>query len=814
VPAIVDTVRTAATDGDFEGALAACAAEVSIRFDAADVVIVMRNPVTDAASITAARPWPERGVAARDEAVALLGAFSDGRPRRVEDVGADVAHDGLLRGLACPGAGPGLFVPVVGGYGVVAVLAATRTAGSPRFRPADEDDLAAVAAHLGLLAERDWSETALGELVALREQERMAVELHDAVISQLFAVALRIQTLPSIERPDLLARIPELTDEIDHVIQDVRRRAFQPDPDGLRRAKAVLKEAGAYHSFFTFAPDAVLIVGDDGVVVDANLQAVALFGHPLRRLVGESVEMLIPDDLRAAHRARRAAFAAEPSVRPMGSGLRLYARRADGEVIPVEVSLSPLAGPGGPMVAAAVRDVSDRMQTEDELRRLRDEAAERARGLERANRRLNLQAAIGDHIAEGVALVAAGTGTVLWVNDRWNAMFGYDDGELTGRHIAVVNASGPRLPEETAAEIIAELERTGVWRGEVHNVRKDGTTFWSRASVARFEHPTHGEVYVSVHQDITTEKRTQDALRASEASFRAVFDKSPIGIGLIDADVRFTAVNDALCDLLGRSRASLVGLTFADVTPPEDHGRDTVLAAEVLAGGRESFTLEKRYMTPTGHVVWGALTVADLHQPGERRAVVMVEDVTDRKQAQITLEHLALYDQLTGLPNRVLALDRLEQALSGAGRTGEYAGVLFIDLDEFKAVNDRLGHGAGDELLRRVGQAIARVVRPGDTAARFGGDEFVVLCNRLGASTEAAVAEARRVAARVAVAVATSGRGTEPDITASVGVAVTHTGDTAADVLARADAAMYAAKRLGGGQLSVAPGRGRAVKPA
>src|SRR3954463_8274779 len=182
-----------------------------------------------------------------------------------------------------------------------------------------------------------------------------------------------------------------------------------------------------------------------------------------------------------------------------------------------------------------------------------------------------------------------------------------------------------------------------------------------------------------------------------------------------------------------------------------------------------------------------------------RRAVALA---IERKRVEARLAHQALHDDLTGLPNRALFIDRLGQALSRLGRHATSLAVLFLDLDRFKAVNDNMGHAAGDELLRAVGERLAGVLRVGDTAARLGGDEFAVLCEDV-AGERHAIGVAERVAETLREPFHLGG-GDEVFVGTSVGIALATQGTEDPDVLVReADAAMYRAKERGGGVYEV-----------
>src|SRR5947209_2855893 len=180
-------------------------------------------------------------------------------------------------------------------------------------------------------------------------------------------------------------------------------------------------------------------------------------------------------------------------------------------------------------------------------------------------------------------------------------------------------------------------------------------------------------------------------------------------------------------------------------------------------------------------------------------------DITERKAAEEAMLHQAFHDALTGLPNRALFLDRLGQALARRGRREAVTAVLFLDLDRFKWINDSLGHAAGDGLLQAVAERLDGAVRPGDSVARFGGDEFVVLCDDLAGEWEA-LSIAERLTAALTPHFCIEGR--DLSVSASVGIATTAGATVAtADTLLRdADAAMYRSKERGRDRIEIFQG--------
>jgi diguanylate cyclase (GGDEF)-like protein/PAS domain S-box-containing protein len=237
---------------------------------------------------------------------------------------------------------------------------------------------------------------------------------------------------------------------------------------------------------------------------------------------------------------------------------------------------------------------------------------------------------------------------------------------------------------------------------------------------------------------------------------------------------------------------------FASRIHPDDV--EAVNAARAASRrGAPPTAMRMRIVVPDGGLRWidaHTQLIADEHGT-PARLVGTLQDVTDRKVAEDAATHQALHDSLTGLPNRRLFLDRLERALAARTRTGSGVAVLFVDLDRFKWLNDSLGHAAGDELLVEMAARLRASMRPGDSVARFGGDEFVVLCEELGG-----VAEAEQLAARFAAELTRPAlvAGEETMVTVSIGVAYSPPGcddDTPETLVRDADAAMYRAKDRG-----------------
>jgi diguanylate cyclase (GGDEF)-like protein/PAS domain S-box-containing protein len=303
---------------------------------------------------------------------------------------------------------------------------------------------------------------------------------------------------------------------------------------------------------------------------------------------------------------------------------------------------------------------------------------------------------------------------------------------------------------------------------------------------------------------VTDVTRARRFAHDEEERFRLTFDEAPVGLALIDVrptgGPEFVQVNRALSRILGRTRPALVGLPMEAVAHPADGAGVRSALPGLVTGAATAHRGEERWRHADGRDVWVLVNAwATRATPGDRtrsarHVVVHVEDITARRDAELELSHRALHDGLTGLPNRALLLDHLSGALARAERQGTHVAVMFLDLDHFKEVNDTLGHDAGDRLLVDVANRLRRCLRETDTAARIGGDEFVVVCEGLAAPEQAAIS-----AGRIARALRTEITGSHRAIavTVSVGVATSQGTSAPADLLREADAAMYRAKERG-----------------
>ncbi len=293
----------------------------------------------------------------------------------------------------------------------------------------------------------------------------------------------------------------------------------------------------------------------------------------------------------------------------------------------------------------------------------------------------------------------------------------------------------------------------------------------------------------------------EQQLRQAEERFRCTFDDAAVGMALTDLTGRWLRVNDAMAQLTGYSIKALIGKSFRDLSPEEELPRDLTALADLAAGRIGVYHAEKRYRRADGELVWVALSVSRVRDAAGRplHLISQMQDITDRRAAERQLAERALQDPLTGLPNRLLFLDRVQAALRRLDHAQGPVAVFFIDLDRFKLVIDSLGHSVGDGMLMEVGLRLRHVLRPEDTVSRFGGDEFTILCENI--DEQGAQAIAQRIHDGLSQPLLIDRR--ELFVTASVGVSICRDHRLEAEAMLRdSDAAMYRAK---------AEGRGRCV---
>lgn len=389
--------------------------------------------------------------------------------------------------------------------------------------------------------------------------------------------------------------------------------------------------------------------------------------------------------------------------------------------------------------------------------------------------------------------------TFIWVSAASRELLGYEPEDLVGtRGLDLIEPA-----DRARVDVAMERASAGDSQAAVFRVRHaDGHWLWVECvGQVMFDRSIEQLQIQTITRDVTERVTAERERDAALSLFRLALANAPIGMAVLGPDRHWLQVNGAMCELTGYPEEQLMQLTFRDVTYPEDVAEAEAAFTAMFEGAIDASEADKRYVRADGTVVWAHRHAAAVRgRDGNVDCVVVqLEDITARKDAQAELARMAVSDPLTGLPNRLVLLDHLTHALTLADRDGGAVGVLFLDLDDFKTINDTLGHEVGDELLRQVAQRLSHVVREGDTAVRLGGDEFVVICEQV---TD--LGHVRTLADRVGTMFDAPFyvSGERIDISASIGIAIGHQ-PPAEDLLRLADRSMYRVKHRGHGRIDV-----------
>ncbi|MFH0934138.1 MAG: EAL domain-containing protein, partial [Pseudomonadota bacterium] len=546
---------------------------------------------------------------------------------------------------------------------------------------------------------------------------------------------------------------------------------FSEKKDAERNAR--FREA-RYRTLIQNAADGVFVFDLDARFIEVNQRACDNLGYTEDELLHMGIADVTPGfDL-----AQR---------RPMWEGLevgRPYTliskhRRKDGSLFPVELRIVLLEFDGDKIMMALAHDITERVRAEEKLRESTELLKES-----------QIIAGLGSYVFDTLA----GTWTSSEVLDQLFGI-GADYVRSVEGWAALIHPDDQQMMVEYFQNEV--LGKRVNFDKEYRIVRKsDGAVRWMHG-MGRLESDAQGRLarMLGTIQDITGRKKVEEELRIAAVAF-----SSQSGMVITDAQAHIVRVNPAFTRLTGYSEEEVIGRKPGLLRS----GRHDELFYQRMWDallGKGYWQGEIWNKRKNGQVYAEMLTITAINDPDGRPThfVGSFTDITESKAAEAEIHRLAYYDALTTLPNRRLLQDRLSQAIAATARSGLYGAIFFIDLDNFKALNDTRGHDVGDQLLLEVAQRLCAVVREGDTVARLGGDEFVVLLEDIGADPGEAAALAKQVGdkLREAIDLPFALNGYEYLCKLSIGVSLFHAQDTVENLLKHADLALYQAKNAG-----------------
>jgi diguanylate cyclase (GGDEF)-like protein/PAS domain S-box-containing protein len=455
--------------------------------------------------------------------------------------------------------------------------------------------------------------------------------------------------------------------------------------------------------------------------------------------------------------------------------------RKDGSFGVGELSAFPMRNGNGEIVGfrGVSHDVSERVWMEEALRQ------------SEARYRTIMDETHDDYFEFDLA------GNYTFVNDALCRSVGYTTEELIGKKYSVTTASGDT---EKIYEAFNQIYLTGQPSKALtfKFVRKDGSFGVGELSAFPMRNES-GEIvgFRGVSHDVTERVRMEEALRRSEERYRTILEEIEEGYYETDLAGNITFVNKATCRQFGRSEKELIGLNYRAYVPKEDIKSIYKAWNKVYRTGEPLKAYPFATNMKDGTQVFLENSISPLRNK-EGKIVgfrSVSRDVTERKHFEEKLANMATHDSLTGLPNRTLLNDRLAMGLALSRRSGNRLAVMMLDLDKFKVINDTLGHDAGDQLLKSVGERLATVTRRSDTIARMGGDEFVLVLPQVSQPSNAATL-AQRILDVFREPFVLDGH--HLNVTTSIGIAVYPDDGKEAEILLKnADTAMYWSKEHG-----------------
>ncbi|MBL8628038.1 MAG: PAS domain S-box protein [Rhodospirillaceae bacterium] len=542
--------------------------------------------------------------------------------------------------------------------------------------------------------------------------------------------------------------------------------------------------------------DGVISVDERGLVQSVNAAVETLFGFAPEQLIDEPLTKILPHWTDEKGVVVTVSVLGRESIEfpaaLLGKTRDVHGVKRDGASFPAEITVTTMQHGQGSLFTVVVRDASARRAAEEAQRtyaaKLASEVEARTkemRDLSRQNRQILESASDG--------IIAVGTdGRITTANPAAGELFDRSAAAMVGLPVERVFLFGSSHAKSGQSAPIKSQLAEGPFHTdiEVNLARTDGLSFDASYVISPITENRQTMGYVLTLRDVTEKKR----IAAEQRVAAAVFDQSAEGFFITDARSRVMKVNPSFQRITGLSSADVFGRTLNDLPFV-----DAKLFAENMSALQNAPQTEWEQWSADSagkRRAWRVgLSIIRDDQGRAQQYTGIVSDITTRKLEEERIIYQANYDQLTGLPNRTLFNDRLQRVVLEGRRGKTNVGLMFIDLDGFKAINDNLGHDAGDLLLKATAERLLKSVRESDTVARLGGDEFTVIMPLLD-SMEGATLVASRILKSLIAPFDLNGQ--EGRVSASIGISMfpQQSGDAQA-LLHNADVAMYHAKRQG-----------------
>jgi diguanylate cyclase (GGDEF)-like protein/PAS domain S-box-containing protein len=542
-----------------------------------------------------------------------------------------------------------------------------------------------------------------------------------------------------------------------------------PSPEALKTSETFIR------AIFNATPDAMLISNDQGIITMVNQQAECMLGYQSHELIGQSIDVLVPERFRTSHSVLRAEFGPSQSARMSRRVRVVSALRKDNSEIDVDINLSPIQTEQGLFFASALRDVTLRKQAEAAIL-----------ASEERFRRMANNSPIMIWITDE-------KGDSTFVNQSWLDFTGMRSAQISYSEWIMTVHSDDRAT--AFVRYYQDTQSKDPITTEYRLRSKDGTWRWILdKGMPIYDESGVFSGYMGSAIDITERKQTEAHLRVAATAF-----ESHESMVITDANHVILQVNRAFTESTGYTAEESIGQKI-NLLKSGRHDATFYAAMwnSIERTGSWQGEIWDRRKNGELYLQWLTITAVKGDNGVVSHYVGNHIDITERKLVEEEIKQLAFYDPLTQLPNRRLLKERLKYGIEIERREGKKLALLMLDLDRFKAVNDSLGHLAGDELLQQVAKRITTRLRDGDTVARLGGDEFILLLEDIAHPQDAA-----RIAEEIVADLHKPFKLSQCDevwIGASIGISLyPEHGDNFEILMDHADAALYQAKDQGRG---------------
>jgi PAS domain S-box-containing protein len=397
--------------------------------------------------------------------------------------------------------------------------------------------------------------------------------------------------------------------------QKQMEKALREANQALETSNAALqKNEEMFKQLFEYAPDAVIAVDQEGKIVLVNRQAESVFGYARDEIIGQPVEMLMPDSFSARHKIHVAGYMSDPHLRPMGKNLSLFGQRKDGSFFPADINLGPLETENSVLVMATIRDVSEHVQAEAAIQEREQLLTTAVQAAPLVFFRIDLegviQLSLGQSLARRLNNVDPVGHSIYELYKSVPAVIDSFERALKGETFTTVIETAGQLFETTYAPLINA-------QGQVQSV-------------------------LGVASDVTQHRQVEAALLESEAHFRTIFNNAILGIVLVDSDGRLVESNPALQEMLDCSESSLIEMNLLDIIHPEDAPSFQQMLDDINSGRSDYFLAEKRFVSKNNHTLWVRIAMSQFRgQDGiPRYKIGMIENITAKKRIEAELAEL------------------------------------------------------------------------------------------------------------------------------------------------------------------------------